>query len=75
MTERQPLLLGISTTLLPKGHRASTPSFKVCKPNGMPMMVINSPTLETKYSMAMNNPPKTTQIIFPKIFMFYGIMV
>ena len=68
--DRQPLLCGISTTLLPNGHSANTPSFKVCNPKGIPIIVMNSPTLEMKYSMAMNSPPKTTQIIFPKIFMF-----
>ncbi len=67
--ERQPLLCGRSTTWLPKGQRASTPSFRVCIPKGIPMIVINKPMLDTKYSSATKKPPNRTQIIFPRIFM------
>lgn len=60
--------------LAAEGQRASTPSFRVCIPKGIPMIVINKPILDTKYSSAMKKPPNRTQMIFPRIFMCYRVL-
>jgi hypothetical protein len=60
---------GLSTTCEPNGHNARIPKRIVAMPKGMPMMVIISNSEETKYSTAMPNPPKMSQMMFPNIFM------
>ena len=50
------------------GQMASIPSFRLCKPNGMPMMVIIITSPAMKYSNAICSPPKTTQMMFPIVF-------
>ena len=59
---------GFRFTLEPNGQMASTPSFMLCKPNGMPMMVIIRTSPAMKYSMAVCSPPKISQMMFPNIF-------
>jgi len=68
MIDKQPLDPPLSITLLPKGHNASIASFNVCKPKGIPIMVIIIRILEIRYSSAVIRPPKMSQIIFPKNF-------
>ena len=53
----------------PKGHRARMPSFMLCRPKGMPMMVIMRVSPPRKYSMAISRPPKRTQMMLPMVFM------
>lgn len=57
-----------SVILAPKGHNATFASFNVCRPSGMPMMVIIMAMLEIKYSMAIITPPNTNQIMLSKTF-------
>jgi len=52
----------------PNGQMASIPSFRLCKPKGMPMMVIISISPAMKYSKAICKPPNTTQMMFPNVF-------
>ena len=66
---RHPLSCGLSTTCEPNGHSERMPNRMVAMPKGMPMMVIISSNEETKYSTAMLNPPNTSHIMFPNIFM------
>ena len=65
---RQPGCGSLRLICDPKGHNASKPSFKLCNPNGMPMMVIISAKPLRRYSMAIRSPPKITQIMFPIVF-------
>ena len=58
----------------PNGISASLANLKHCFPNGIPMIVMNTPMLDTKYSRAMKYPPNRTQIIFPRIFMCYRVL-
>ncbi len=67
---RQPGCDSFHFTFEPKGQIASTPNFILCKPNGMPMMVIISTSPAMKYSMAVCSPPKINQIMLPNSFMF-----
>ena len=53
---------------MPNGDRASFASRKCIFPHGMPMMVIIRTSPAMKYSMAVCNPPKISQIMFPNIF-------
>ena len=50
------------------GQMASIPSFRLCKPKGMPMMVIISISPAMKYSKAICRPPNMTQMMFPNVF-------
>ncbi len=59
---RHPLDVGTGTTLVPNGIRATCASLMVCRPNGMPIMVHMSSTLDTTYSMAIRKPPNTIQM-------------
>ena len=65
---RQPGCDGFHFTFVPNGQMASIPSFRLCKPKGMPMMVIISISPAMKYSKAMCKPPNMTQMMFPKVF-------
>ena len=65
---RQPACVSFCLTSEPNGHRASMPSFMLCNPNGMPMIVIISASPPIRYSMAISIPPKITQIMFPIVF-------
>ena len=67
---RQPGCDGFHFTFVPNGQMASIPSFRLCKPKGMPMMVIISISPAMKYSMAVCSPPKINQMMLPNIFMF-----
>ena len=61
------------TTSLPKGHIANKPSFIVCIPNGIPIMLIKRTKLAAKYSIAMARPPKMSQTRFPINLMFQSV--
>lgn len=63
--DRHPVALSVKTDDLPNGHNAREASLSVCKPNGIPMMVIIKSTLEIKYSIAIKIPPNTNQIKLP----------
>ena len=65
---RQPGCDGFHFTFVPNGQMASMPNFKLCKPNGMPMIVSISTSPAMKYSRAMCSPPKIIQMIFPIVF-------
>ena len=65
---RQPGCDGFHFTFVPNGQMASIPSFRLCKPKGMPMMVIINISPAMKYSKAMCKPPNMTQMMFPKVF-------
>ena len=67
---RQPGCDSFHFTFEPNGQMASMPNFMLCKPNGIPMMVIISTSPAMKYSMAVCSPPKINQIMLPKILMF-----
>lgn len=55
-------------TFVPKGHNATMASFIVCRPNGIPIIVIIISKLEIAYSIAIIKPPKTIQIMLSKMF-------
>ena len=65
---RQPGCDSFHFTFEPKGQMASMPNFILCKPNGMPMMVIISISPAMKYSKAICKPPNMTQMMFPNVF-------
>ena len=65
---RQPGCDGFHFTFVPNGQMASIPSFMLCKPKGIPMMVIIKIRPAMKYSRAMCSPPKIIQMIFPNVF-------
>jgi hypothetical protein len=66
---RQPEALVWTWVSLPKGHIAREAILSVCKPNGIPTIVIISIILPIKYSMAIMIPPNISQKKFPRIFM------
>ena len=70
---RQPGCDSRHFTFVPNGQMASIPSFRLCKPNGMPMMVIISITPAMKYSKAICRPPNTIQMMFPNVFIVFAI--
>ena len=55
-------------TYVPNGHMVSIPNFMLCKPKGIPMMVIISISPAMKYSKAMCRPPNMIQMMFPNVF-------
>lgn len=59
---------GLGTTSFPKGHNTNVASFRVCNPNGMPIIVTIKPILDTMYSTHVTSPPQSSQIIFPNVF-------
>lgn len=67
MVDRQPDAFSLCRISFPNGHNARTASFRVCRPNGIPIMVMIRIKLEIKYSMAIKMPPKSSQIMFPRI--------
>ncbi len=69
MVDKQPFADALQRVSFPNGHSARPASFKVCNPNGMPIIVTNKAMLEMRYSIAMKIPPKSNHIIFPKVFM------
>ena len=71
---KQPPELPLSVTVLPNGHNASSASFKVCNPNGIPIIVIIRIKLATKYSMLVTMPPRRSQMMFPNNFINRGIL-
>lgn len=66
--DKQPMLLADSLTVDPNGHRHKSPSFIVCTPKGIPMIVIIKAMEPAKYPMAHSRPPKINHIKFPKNF-------
>lgn len=72
--DRIPVALSVKTDDLPNGHNAREASFRVWKPNGIPMMVIIKSMLDIKYSMAIKIPPNTNQMILPnnRIKLFFA---
>jgi len=71
----QPDARSLKIASLPKGQSAREASFKVCKPNGIPIMVIISSRLANTYSTAIKKPPKTSQTIFPKTLIRLNLLV
>jgi|GEM_PF-2268034 len=67
--DKHPDDLSLTRVSFPNGHKANPANFRVWSPNGMPMIVIISKILDTKYSKATINPPKINHIIFPKNLM------
>ena len=65
---RHPGCDGFHFTYVPNGHMVSIPNFMLCKPKGIPMMVIISTSPAIKYSRVMCNPPKIIQMMFPNVF-------
>ena len=61
----QPMSLELSLTLAPNGQRHNSPSFIVCIPNGMPIMVTINAKEPAKYPMAHSSPPKMSQSKLP----------
>ena len=53
----------------------SYPKRIIAIPKGMPMMVIISNSEEMKYSTAMPNPPKMSQMMFPNIFINIVLLI
>ena len=51
---RQPGCDSRHFTFVPNGQMASIPSFRLCKPKGMPMMVIISISPAMKYSKSLS---------------------
>ena len=72
---RQPGCDFFHFTFEPNGQMASTPSFILYKPNGMPIMVIINTSPAMKYSMAVCSPPKINQIMFPNIFIVRSVSI
>ena len=64
VNERQPPELGQLITFFPNGIRASILIFNVCRPKGMPIMVIIISKLAIKYSMQVNIPPSSSHMMF-----------
>lgn len=69
---RHPFALTCTLVSLPKGHNASEAIFSVCRPKGIPTMVMNKKMLPMKYSIAIIMPPNRSQMRFPRIFMDYS---
>ena len=61
-------------TFVPNGQIASIPNFKLCKPKGMPIMVIISTSPAMKYSRAICRPPNTTHMMFPNVFLYTSFL-
>lgn len=66
--ETHPSLSWPSTTSKLNGAKAILDIFRVCKPNGIPIIVTINNKLAKKYSITMNIPPKTNQMIFNRNF-------
>lgn len=60
------------STYVPKGQSATCASLMVCRPNGIPMMVIIIARLERMYSIATIRPPKITQIMLSSVFIGFS---
>ena len=54
---RQPPESGQLLTSFPNGHNASKDILRVCRPKGIPIIVIIIKRLDIKYSTAVNMPP------------------
>lgn len=72
---RQPLEVGDSVTAVPNGVKATTASFIVCNPKGIPTIVIIIVTLDNTYSTAMIQPPNTIHIILSSKFIVTNISI
>ena len=57
-----------AVTSLPNGHNTKPASLKYCIPIGIPIIVMQAIKPISKLQMHQNNPPKTIQIMFPKVF-------
>lgn len=71
MVERQPELLLLSLISVPKGHKATMASFRVCIPKGIPTIVTIKSMLDITYSKEIIMPPKTSQMRFPRNFIAF----
>ncbi len=67
---RHPVCGCLSLTTAPKGHSAKMPNLMLCRPNGIPMMVMSSTTPANKYSTAVSNPPNTSHKMLPSTFIY-----
>ena len=74
-SDKQPLELSRSLTVLLKGQSANKPSLNVCIPKGIPTMVMHNKKLAIKYSMAIRTPQKTNQTMFPSSFIVYSTLI
>lgn len=72
---RHPLEVGDFVTAVPNGVKATTASFIVCSPNGMPTIVIIIVTLDNTYSTAITQPPNTIHIILSSKFIITNISI
>ena len=68
------VFLSVFLTSFPKGHSASNANLIVCRPNGMPMIVIIMAILANIYSKAIPRPPKINQMILPINFISCDIL-
>ena len=66
--EMQPDALRDDLTSLPNGHNARDANLIHWSPKGMPIMDIKNGMLARIYSMAMNIPPKRSQMRLPRVF-------
>ena len=64
--DKQPMFPADSLTVEPNGHKHKSPSFIVCTPKGIPMIVIIRAMEPAKYPMAHSRPPNINHIKFPK---------
>ena len=54
---------------------ASTPSFMLCNPNGIPTIVIIRISPAMKYSMAICKPPNNIHMMFPNVFILVSLSI
>lgn len=65
---RHPVEVGLFSIFFPKGHNATNANLNICKPNGIPIIVIQSKNPLIRYSRKINIPPNSSQIILPSSF-------
>lgn len=58
------------TISLPKGQREIFENLKHCTPTGIPIMVMHQNIPASHQPIALNNPPKIIQTIFPNNFIY-----
>ena len=72
---RQPGWDDFHFTFVPNGQIASTPSFMLCNPNGIPTIVIIRISPAMKYSMAICKPPNNIHMMFPNVFILVSLSI
>lgn len=66
--KRHPDEFSLTLVSRPNGYKANPAIFRVCIPNGIPIIDTISRMLAMKYSRAIKIPPKISQMIFPNRF-------